>query len=333
VLPIALMSLLLLVALGWTAAWYVLAGQIEAEADRWLAREAAAGRVHDCAERRIGGFPFRLEIICRGFSSASGQGAEAIAIKAAGLHVVAQVYNPGHVIAEIESPVEIDSPALPGRVTATFELAQASYRGSLDAMERTALVVDKLAVEQAGSVPMNWTSSHVELHARRPPMAAPEARDFDVAFSAHDLSVEGATTPIDLDVQGKVAALPERWRGPHASLREWQARGGSLEISALRAEADRVLASARGVLSLDDQGRLDGKLAAEIAGVEALAAQLPRSGSGYGAMLGPTAALLGGTARLEGRPAVKLELAMRGGDVRLGPIPLGRVPPLYPPAQ
>src|ERR1700726_4899665 len=58
----------LIAAAAWSAFWFYAASQVDAKADAWRAQEAKSGRVYDCADRSVAGFPFRLEVRCDGAS-------------------------------------------------------------------------------------------------------------------------------------------------------------------------------------------------------------------------------------------------------------------------
>ena len=326
--PLWLGAALLLLVAGWSAAWYVLAGRIDAEADRWLAREAEQDRRHDCADRRVGGFPFRLEIGCRSVTSTVPANRGELVVRTGAVRAVAQVYSPGHVIAEFDSPVAITSPDL-GAVTATFALAQASYRGTLDAMTQLSLVVDGLGVRLGEAAEPASTAAHVELHARPTPGRPANARDFDVALAAEALRV-GPSAPAKLALQTTAFAVPDRWRGAADTLRDWQARGGRLGLSAGRAEIGKVLAQGTGSATLGADGRPNGRVELDVVGLDQLSALLPGLGLGNaGTLVGTGLAFLGAPAKIDGRNATRLNLTFDDGRARLGPIALGRVPPLY----
>src|SRR3979490_1972447 len=60
--------LLLIAAAAWSAFWFYAASQVDVRADAWRAQEAKSGRVYDCAQRSVAGYPFRLEVRCDGAS-------------------------------------------------------------------------------------------------------------------------------------------------------------------------------------------------------------------------------------------------------------------------
>src|SRR6478735_7302929 len=106
--------LLLFAAAGWSAFWFFAASQAGVSADAWRAQEAKSGRVYDCAQRSVAGFPFRLELRCDGASvllnsQTAGQTATQVPItaKLGEILVVAQVYDPKLLIAEFTGPATL----------------------------------------------------------------------------------------------------------------------------------------------------------------------------------------------------------------------------------
>src|SRR6202162_4019613 len=93
--------LLLISAIAWSIFWFYAASQVDVQADAWRAQEAKSGRVYDCANRSVAGFPFRLEVRCDGAtvtlkSQTAGQAATQAPVTAilGEMLVVAQVYDP-----------------------------------------------------------------------------------------------------------------------------------------------------------------------------------------------------------------------------------------------
>src|ERR1700744_3803728 len=103
--------LLLIAAIAWSAFWLFAASQVDVQADAWRAHEAKSGRIYDCAKRSVAGFPFRLEISCDSpsvtLSSQTAQSTSKFTAKLDQILVVAQVYDPKHVIAEFTGPATI----------------------------------------------------------------------------------------------------------------------------------------------------------------------------------------------------------------------------------
>src|SRR3954452_5431451 len=99
--------LLLIAAVAWSAFWFFAASQVDVQADAWRAREAKSGRVYDCANRSVAGFPFRLEVRCTDPSVAlfsQSAGTPLMNAKLDEILVVAQVWDPKRLIAEFKGP-------------------------------------------------------------------------------------------------------------------------------------------------------------------------------------------------------------------------------------
>src|SRR6202043_3544793 len=129
--------LLLIAAAAWSAFWFYAASQVEISADAWRAQEAKSGRVYDCANRSVGGYPFRLEVRCDGASvSLVSQTAEQaathappITAKLGEILVVAQVYDPSLLIAEFTAPATISDRGQQPSVVVNWSKARSSVVG------------------------------------------------------------------------------------------------------------------------------------------------------------------------------------------------------------
>ncbi|MEP0454290.1 MAG: DUF2125 domain-containing protein, partial [Roseibium sp.] len=90
--------------------------------------------------------------------------------------------------------------------------------------------------------------------------------------------------------------------------------------------------SATGDLVLDREGRLSGKLDLSLAGVDQLArfaaAIFPGAAANLDAMRGAALSFGQQAADENGRPVVRLPLNLRDGQVNLGFLPLGVLPPI-----
>src|ERR1700753_4406746 len=142
-------GLLLIAAALWSAFWFYSASQVDVIADAWRAREASAGRVYDCAQRSVSGYPFRLEVRCDHarvslVSQTAGQAAaqEAITGKLGYLLVVAQVYDPKLLIAEFTAPATIYDPNSASSMIMNWRTARSSIVGLPAIPQLVSLVFD-----------------------------------------------------------------------------------------------------------------------------------------------------------------------------------------------
>src|SRR6478672_8972301 len=109
-LRIFLPTLVLLVLFGALAGFWAFATwRAGAEMDSWLEREARLGRQWTCPNRQIGGFPFRIEVICdKPTFSGRGAGRE-LTGGMRRVMAVAQLQAPSHVIMEADGPLTMAS--------------------------------------------------------------------------------------------------------------------------------------------------------------------------------------------------------------------------------
>src|SRR3972149_1208336 len=164
-------SLLLLVALlfgGWSGIWYYAAGKAEATVDGWRAREAKSGRIYDCGSQTIGGYPFRFELKYDARSVLLQSNRPPVEIKARGVLVAAQIYQPTLLIGEFHGPLTVATPGQAPELVVNWKLAQSSVRGTPAAPERVSLVFDKPVVDQlsAGVARTVLRANHIEIPGR-----------------------------------------------------------------------------------------------------------------------------------------------------------------------
>jgi hypothetical protein len=203
-------------------------------------------------------------------------------------------------------------------------------------------------------------ADHVELHGRRVAGSPADNPAVDlvvrlVAASAPALHPILAD-PLDADVTAVLSGVGDVAPKPWPVLfKQWQARGGSLQISKARVQQGDVVAVGEGTLTLTPRGGLNGQMQVTIVGlakvlqglginrivsqgdigsaIDVLDRMLPglgniaRQNAGAGIVAGLGA--VGQNTTLEGKPAVTVPLRFDDGEIRLGPFSLGRASPLF----
>jgi hypothetical protein len=270
--------LLLIAAIAWTAFWFFAASQVDVQADAWRAHEANSGRIYDCAKRSVAGFPFRLEISCDSpsvtLASQTAQAANRFTAKLDQILVVAQVYDPKHVIAEFSGPASITDQNGQS-FAANWKLGHASVFGLPDVPQRASVVFDAPAlarVDGSMQVPLA-EAGHVELHGRLAEGSAKDAPVIETVLEINKGAIRGLhpllADPFDADVRALVSGLkdltPKPWP---VRFREIQAAGGHVEIVQSRIQQGDLIAVAAGTLGLSPAGRLEGELQMTVAGIE-----------------------------------------------------------------
>jgi hypothetical protein len=274
--------LLLIAAIAWSMFWFYAASQVDAKADAWRAQEMKSGRFYDCANHSISGFPFRLEVRCgdasvKLVSQSAGQMASQtpVTAKLASILVVAQVYEPGHLIAEFAAPATISDRSGAPSFAVNWRLGQSSVIGLPGVPQRASIVFDDPAIDRIdGSMQVPLAlAKHVELHGR---LAEGTPADQPVIESVLEIrggSIKGLhpllEEPFDADVRALLHGLkdfsPKPWP---VRFRELQASGGHVEIVQSRIQQGDLIAVAAGSLGLSPSGHLEGELQMTVAGIE-----------------------------------------------------------------
>jgi hypothetical protein len=332
---VTLVALVLVIAAAWAAFWKYAEGAARGNLAGWKAREAEAGRVYDCGAQTTGGFPFRFEVVCDGASAVIRGVAAPIEIKTSNVHIATQVYQPNLLITEVTGPLTIGEPGRPPLFTADWKLAQSSVRGTPHDPQRVSVVVDAPTVKQAGVAQPLFAADRLELHARMLEGSAQANPVIEVVARTVKMSTPiagpAAAMPVSLEIDAvlrglgslKPEPLPQR-------LREFAQAGGKVEVRQVRLERGDTLAVGSGELTLNPQGRLEGRLNTTVAGAESLINDIAAANrQKLGFSISISSGLLGGNKKLDGRPAMSLPLAVRDGLIYLGPLKLGEVPPLF----
>jgi hypothetical protein len=327
--------LLLLVAMAWSIAWFVIRGRAAETLDGWLAAEAQKGRQWTCADRSIGGYPFRIEIICSSLDLKQG----AVTASFGRTEGVAQVYQPRLAIVEVEGPLR----ASDGRVNVQgqWDLLQASFHATPTGLQRLSIAANAPKFTVTGLTPQEITTSgqHLELHLRPNPTRASE-NAYDAAFSVKQASIPlldgliGGAEPTDLNADVTATQVTGLQGRPLAQeLERWRKAGGTLDILMLSGTKGPRRIEAKGSLTLDEEHRPAGELNVSAAGLDGLIGNVTGNRTG-GALLG---ALLGqnprAQAKNDGQPrlAPLPPLNLNNGFLAMGPfvIPHVRLQPLY----
>jgi len=272
--------LLVIAAIGWSAFWFYAASRVDVEAESWRAREAKSGRVYDCANRSVAGYPFRLEILCSDpsvalISQTAGQNAAPITARLGQILVVAQVYDPKRIIAEFTGPAQISDPAAQASFVATWRAGRSSVYGLPQVPQRASVVFDNPMIDRidgAVQVPLA-AARHVELHGRVAEGSPTEQPVIESVLQISQGSIKGLhpllADPFDADIRAMLSGLrdlsPKPWP---ARFREIQAAGGHVEILQSRIQQGDLIAVASGTLGFSPSGRLEGELQTTVRGIE-----------------------------------------------------------------
>ncbi len=330
-------GLLALVAVAWSGFWVFVKGKVETTLDSAMAREAGNGRNWVCAERSVGGFPFRIEVRCGALTLTSSRWGEAVRLQTGPSVAVGQIYTPGLVIMQVTGPLQASLPE--GR---KLDLAWTRLEASIAAagltLDRFALVVTgpNGTLTTPGRADETWRAAQFEAHLRRNPARPASDQAVDLALSAKGAVLPGLDALLgssdagDLDLQASLTqSLGFRAGFNPDALEAWRSAGGQLEIIRLVTTRGPARLEASGRLLLDQTHRISGQLQAAIAGVDRIAGiRIGGIAAGLGSLFGGRQA-----APAPGAPGLTPlpPLVLREGRVYLGPLrlPLEPLAPLY----
>ncbi len=322
--------IVLALAVAWSGLWLYASRVADRTIGEWIEREAQLGRIHSCASRSVGGFPFRFELRCISPTVELRGGSLPAVIKARELLAVAQIYRPDLLIAEVTGPMTIGNVGEPAALAADWALLQASVRGLPAAPERVSIVLDKARLNHAsGAADLIAGAEKAEFHVRR-------ASERDAARSIFDIisRLAGAAVPsvpflpsglLNAELSAVLRGVDDLLPKPiSVRLREWQAAGGRLDITQMRVTQGDALGVATGALGLTSEGRLDGAIDLKLAGFDQVVRSLSGQSQGIGqlGLLGLSA--LAGRTELEGKRAIAVPLRFERGALFLGPIRVGQ---------
>ncbi len=272
-------ALLLVAAAAWSGFWLYAASEVGVRADAWRAQEAKSGRVYDCGQRTVAGFPFRLEVRCDDASvSLISQTATAQAPFTARLGeilVVAQIYDPKLLIAEFKAPATIADRGQAPSLRVNWTLGRSSVVGLPAVPQRASIVFDNPSIDRVnGPVPTPLArANHVELHGRLAEGSPTADPVIETVLQIAGGSVQEVhpllAAPFDADVQTRLSGLKDYSPKPWPErFRELQAAGGHIEIVRSRIQQGDLIAIAAGTLGLTTGGRIEGELQMTVAGIE-----------------------------------------------------------------
>jgi hypothetical protein len=305
-------SLIAILAMAVSVWWVMATRMADAGFDRWLASEAASGRPWTCASRSIGGYPFRVELRCDGLAMTTDK-SELRSVSLTGFLAIAQIYDPKHVIVDINGPMRV---GLANDQTAT--VSWAVMRSSLhfetpQRADRVSWVVDGLALETSNPL-VAAKLGHAEFHARKIDGEPGGPSDIETVITASDAMMRDVQPPASFEahLMTKKGWLLIENPGP-SGLENWRASGGEFLIDQWDMKRGQQSLILKGSLTLDDGHRLNGKIDFSATG---LGETLKESGL----------SILGGSL---GAGTVKLPLTFNKGRVLIGPLKIIDIPPLY----
>jgi hypothetical protein len=331
----ALLAIVVLAALGWSGFWYWNASMRDRALTGWLEERRAAGWVSN-AEVRVTGFPNRVDAVVTDIDLANPQ--EGWSWTAPEFQILSQTWKPHHVIAVWPDHQVIATPYDTIDVASGRMVASAVFEPTLRlGLDHSTVEMRDLALTGAAG----WQAGLGEalLSVRLNPGADVAPFTYDLDFNAKAL-----TLPEDW-IAGieRSGLLPRAIDGGHLAAnltfdRPWDRPAiegetpalRSMTISELRFNWGELDLSGAGTLGVDARGYAEGRLDLAANNWRGMLEVAERSGALNGTLAGTLRAGLGLYASLSGNrgDSLKIPLEFADGEMRLGPVPIGRAPML-----
>ena len=316
------LALAAVVALAWSGIWALAAWQTNRWADRVLADWAAAGTPTTCERRRTTGYPATLVLLCDDVTVRDM--ARGLSLALDGLHARTAIWQPGLVIARPAGPATLAT-----EIDASVRLDwQSAEFGTL---WRPAGLASSHV--EATRFDARWSAGRLtaaQIRGRLSAAADPKLTEFTAAAEEADLRMETARIePFSIRVQTHLDR-------PLADLVAGRVDPRLAPVRLPLVEASLAIGGARlelnGDAAVDTSGRVSGDLVLTITGLPALHKVIGGLPPETAQALGPLAGALVAMAapRQKGTETVhELNLTIRDGTVRAGPLPLASIPPLF----
>lgn len=317
-----LLAVFLFTVVAWSVLWFVAAAFVDRQLDRAIHIAGQTGTVAGCVNRSVTGFPFRIELRCDAGSHVLHGDSHG---EVGGLTVAAQVYDPNSIIAELKGPAVFAAAGVTP-MRADWDLAHASARLNLGKQTVERLDAELVDVDLTIGDAL-VTIKEVDVNVRRDPDVA---EDVNFALKMADAVSPGTNGVTTITLRGTLSGgAPLLAGAPDQMVAALLTGDAPVRIEAATLVNGELEAGAKGNLSIDANGQLDGTLDVVVTGYEhslkRFAKLAPLPAPLAAAMLKEIFATAP-DATLGERPAKRLSFHFADGAVRLGktgmPFPL-----------
>lgn len=312
-------GLLVLVAVLYSVFWRVQADMLAARLDSANGGEILPGVVFSFAEKSVGGFPFRLDVVLEGvtFTDRRPDGETSWRTERLAFHKL--TYRNNLYVLEVAGLQSFELPGEPGQPSRVTYITPAIARASAilqdDRLTRFDLDLQNVEAKDARAAPeqnRTFRADRLQFH-----MLGRDNETIDIAFKVENAAIgEGYKPKLSgtlalADLRGRVVQASsfevlERGRGSLTdALEHWRQNGGMLAVERLSLDWAGIKTDLKGSLGVDGTHRLEGELTGAV-----------DAGAAVGSLMG---ALTGGKLKLEAADArIPISLNFRNGDIQAG---------------
>jgi hypothetical protein len=333
--PILVLAALAAIAAGWSAVWVWMRGQIQARFDAGVADMRRAGYDVGWRERRIGGYPFRLDVT---LADAHVRDRSGWALEAPRLEGEAQAYAPTTWVLAAPRGLTFVRPH-----GGPVQVAGASIRASLSHLANTPPNISFEGIDLtfragAGAQPFGLSAAKkVELHLRQAPAEVGDEAGLWIAVQDGQAQLSGllgriaAGKPVSVEWDSRLSKASAFHGGSWAeAVRNWTGAGGRMSVRRAGLTAGEALIGAdSGTLSVGSDGRLRGRLDVSLRQAPRALAAMAATGAVPQEQAAAAAAVV--EARAGAGDVARAALDFQAGRTTLGPVALAPAPKVYEP--
>jgi hypothetical protein len=266
-------TLLILLAIAYSAAWFYAARRVERQVDLTIARLGERGIRLDCADRQVTGFPLGLSLSCENIAYEDPQ--RNVRVATGALDAGARLFQPLTPAAELKGPLDLSG--VPGFPDLAFRAQWRSLRANAHLWWPTPSRISLESADVAATIstPTDATPRKVFSAAAIAAHVMPNGPDLDYSGSFTGLNidpaiVEGRNLPaLDGSADIRLANGLVMLRQAQRSL-----RGQSAELRNLSLTSGDGSVAISGPVSVDDQGLIDASLEIKLLNPQAISAIL-----------------------------------------------------------
>jgi len=314
-----------LLIFGVSGGWFYAAAKLEETVNNYKIRLSGQNKKLTCGNQQVKGYPFRLGIFCDSIDFEDV--ANGLRFKSGAIRTVAQAYQPGKILMEIDGPA-ILSNRQNGVLEVNWQSLRSNIRANLDGVYASSVFAKFVTITKSGVLNQKTTADALELHARRQ-----GSNDVDIAFGANSVQLplfDGRTiAPFEVSVQLAGKDLFNVIQQQKDIVKHLKLQGGEGTITAVRFEPSaggKLLLS--GPISVDKIGRLSGNLTITIDDssllFEYFQVIFPEFRKELKQISGTVGMIGGGD-----QSSQTLKLQIRKNVIQFGLFPLGVLPPLF----
>ncbi|WP_137132176.1 DUF2125 domain-containing protein [Rhizobium sp. FY34] len=308
----------------YSAGWFYAASMLKEKTLALLGEQQQRGMTAQCVNAEYRGYPFRIGLFCE--KIAVDDSKNGISASFGALRSAAQVYQPSHIVWELDSPAEArTSHGL--TASSQWERLQSSLTTTISGIDRSATVIDQLRtniVSTKTSQAFDILVNQAEIHLRQ------NGADLDAALTLEDTDISAHGLP---QLMPRFTATANVTLANKATLLD--GRDASRGVYGLQGEVRKLdldlgngqLVSMTGPFSIDEEGRISGKLKLQVEKIGAWRNQLKQAVPGAASSIDTAAKML--SALTGGGDRASLDVTLNRGRVLVGGfIPLGEIPPI-----